>query len=150
MRSSHVQAQIGYPQSKDLQMLNLNEVRLSGRLAEEPTIRTAMLGKISMLLQVAVERNWRDGHDTWHKEVAYVPVTVWDTMADYCGQRLRKGSPVYIEGRLRNDTWRSADGLHHSALRVHASRVQALQRKPANGGAPPRQLELEVIYPEVA
>jgi single-strand DNA-binding protein len=67
-------------------------------------------------------------------EVCFVTVVVWDKMAETANQYLRKGSPVFIEGRLQSRSWEAADGTKRNVLEVRAERVQFLggaQVKPS-------------------
>jgi single-strand DNA-binding protein len=75
---------------------------------------------------LAVNRRHRDSSGKWHQEVTFVPVTAWNSMAEFCEAQLRLGDPVYIEGRLRSDRWKADDGRPRYALKVEASRVQIL------------------------
>jgi single-strand DNA-binding protein len=68
----------------------------------------------------AVTGEWRDVDPT------FVPVIVWGDQAERCGERLQKGVPVHVEGRLQTNKWSGSDGVKRSRLEVVASRVQFL------------------------
>ena len=59
---------------------------------------------------MAVNRRFKDGMGEWREEATFVPVTVWREAAERCRERLKKGSPVYVEGRLRSTSWETKDG----------------------------------------
>jgi single-strand DNA-binding protein len=63
---------------------------------------------------------WKDVEPT------FVPVIVWGDQAERCGERLQKGVPVHVEGRLQTNKWSGSDGVKRSRLEVVASRVQFL------------------------
>ena len=67
-----------------------------------------------------------------YEDPTYVPIIVWGDQADRCNDRLKKGMPVYVEGRLRSNSWQAADGTKRSRLEVVASRVQFLVRVDAS------------------
>ena len=69
-----------------------------------------------------VTGEWKDSEPT------YVPIIVWGDQAERCNDRLKKGMPVYVEGRLKTNSWQSTDGTKKSRLEVVASRVQFLVR----------------------
>ena len=81
---------------------------------------------MSSRIKDQVTGEWRDSDPT------YVPIIVWGDQADRCNDRLRKGMPVYVEGRLRSNSWQSSDGTKRSRLEVVASRVQFLVRVDAS------------------
>ena len=121
-------AVVELPNTDAMQKSNVNEVRLSGRLVEDPAVRTAFVGRAVVDLIVAINRGYRDKTGKWHKQVAFVPVTVWHATSDYPVHGIRKGSAIYVEGRLLTSTWKSLDGKRHSTLKVQATRVRALQK----------------------
>jgi single-strand DNA-binding protein len=67
-----------------------------------------------------VTGEWKDADPT------FVPVIVWGDQAERCGERLKKGLPVHVEGRLQTNKWEGSDGTKRSRLEVVASRVQFL------------------------
>ena len=79
----------------------------------------------------------------WIEEVTFVDVTVWGRTAEVMSEYLSKGSPVFIEGRLKLDSWEGQDGQKRSKLKVICERMQLIgaprsRRRPgrAEGGAP--------------
>jgi len=106
-------------------MPDLNVVVLAGNLTRDPEVRYAPSGDAVGDLHMAVNRKYRsrDGQD--REETCFVAVSVWGRQAETCGQYLRKGSPILIEGRLQYDQWEK-DGQKQSRLRVRANRVQFL------------------------
>jgi single-strand DNA-binding protein len=68
----------------------------------------------------SVTGEWKDADPT------FVPIVVWGEQAERCGERLKKGAPVHVEGRLQTNKWEGNDGTKRSRLEVVASRVQIL------------------------
>jgi single-strand DNA-binding protein len=68
----------------------------------------------------AATGEWKDADPT------FVPVVVWGEQAERCGERLKKGVPVHVEGRLQTNKWEGQDGQKKSRLEVIAQRVQFL------------------------
>jgi single-strand DNA-binding protein len=80
-------------------MPNLNRVFLLGRTTRDPEIRYTPKGVPVVELGLAINRTWsEDGQK--HEETTFVDVTLWGRTAEIAQQYLRKGSPVFIEGRL--------------------------------------------------
>jgi single-strand DNA-binding protein len=75
---------------------------------------------ISRRIKDSVTGEWKDADPT------FVPVIVWGEQAERCGERLKKGSPVHVEGRLQTNKWEGTDGTKRSRLEAVASRVQIL------------------------
>ncbi len=113
-------------QSSPSSMLRLNEVRIAGRLTHDPQVRWSKGDKRIVRLHLALQHPKR--HD-----VTFVPVTVWNHLADHCAKRLSKGHAVYLEGRLRTERWKTPAGQQRSLLAVAASRMQFIT--PASAAA---------------
>jgi single-strand DNA-binding protein len=117
-------------------MPNFNRVILMGNLTADPEVRYAPSGNPVADMRMAVNRRWRgqDGQD--HEETCFVSVAAWGRQAEICQQYLAKGSPLFVEGRLKYDQW-ERDGQKFSKLSVVAERVQLMggSRGGAQGGA---------------
>src|SRR5262249_36426859 len=82
-------------------------------------------------------RSWTGRDGERREETLFIDVTVWDRQAENCCQYLRKGSPVHVEGYLKTDTWDDkTTGEKRSKVRVQAERVQFLDSRRGDGGAP--------------
>src|SRR5689334_19683120 len=117
-----------------LRLLQLNDVRLVGRLTRDPEVRYTAKGQAVARLDVAVNRRYKDGTVEWREEATFVPVTGWPEAAERCRERLKKGSPRYVEGRLRSTSWETKDGQKRSGVEVEAYRMQFLFRATSEEG----------------
>jgi single-strand DNA-binding protein len=108
-------------------MIELNKVFLAGRLTQDPELRYTPSGVAVTTLRLAVNTTFfpRDGEKK--EEVLYIDVVVWQKRAESCVEYLRKGSPVFIEGRIRSRRWEAQDGQKRTAIEVQADRVQFLE-----------------------
>src|SRR5258706_9025203 len=111
-----------------LRLLQMNDVRLVGRLTRDPEVRYTTKGQAVARLDLAVNRRFKDGTGEWRDDTTFVPVTVWREAAERCKERLRKGSPIYVEGRLRSTNWETKDGQKRSGIEVEAYRLQFLAK----------------------
>lgn len=111
-------------------MASLNQVFLMGNLTRDPEIRYTPSGKAVGDLRMAINRRYKtsDGED--RDETCYVGIVVWGRQAETCGEYLRKGSPLLVEGRLQYNEWEK-DGQKFNRLRVVAARVQFMGRPKA-------------------
>ncbi len=115
-------------------MASLNRVFLIGNLTRDPEVRYLPSGSAVTDLRMAVNRQYRtqDGQD--REETVFLTVSVFGKQAEACGQYLRKGRPLFVEGRLKLDEW-ERDGQKQSRLGVVAERVQFLGSGGGGGGA---------------
>ena len=87
----------------NIRLASLNDVKMIGRLTRDPELRYTTGGIPVCHFRIAVGRKYKDRNSSeWKEEVAFVPCSVWRETAERCGQRLKKGSPVFVEGRLRS------------------------------------------------
>lgn len=112
-------------------MPDFNKAMLMGRLTMDPDLRFTPGGAPVANLRMAINRKWKDKDKQEKEEVCYVTVVVWNKSAEACGQYLKKGSPLFVEGRLASKSWEK-DGVKHSTVEVVAERVQFLDHKGGN------------------
>lgn len=108
-------------------MANLNRVLLIGNLTRDPDVRYTPKGTAVTELGLAVNRVYSGENGEKQEETTFVDVTLWARQAEVAGQYLKKGRPVFIEGRLQLDTWDDKQsGQKRSRLRVVAENLQLL------------------------
>ncbi len=109
-------------------MLSINKVMLTGRLTRDPEIRYTGSGQAVMSFSIAVNRRFLDARtNEWREETLFLDCEAWGKMAERLGEVLRKGTPVYVEGRLRPDVWERSDGQKVNRIRVVAERVSPFE-----------------------
>ena len=112
----------------NLRLHTLNDVKMIGRLTRDPELRYTPQGTPVCHFRVAVSRSYKDRNSSeWKEEVAFVPCSVWRETAERCGQRLKKGSPVFIEGRLKSRDWTTKEGQKRFELEVDILKIQFLE-----------------------
>jgi len=115
-------------------MLNLNSVALAGHLTRDPEVRVIGADRSVASFALAINRRYKGQDGELKEEATFVDCEAWGRTAEIIGQYLTKGSPVYIEGRLRLDNWQDKDGQKRSRLKVVADNVQFLgTKRPADG-----------------
>jgi single-strand DNA-binding protein len=108
-------------------MANLNRVLLIGNLTRDPEVRYTPKGTAVTEIGLAVNRVYSGEDGEKKEEVTFVDVTLWARQAEIAGQYLKKGRPVFIEGRLQLDSWDDKQtGQKRSRLRVVAENLQLL------------------------
>ena len=86
---------------------------------------------------VAVNDRRKNANGEWIEEVTFVDVTVWGRTAEVMSEYLSKGSPVFIEGRLKLDSWEDKDGQKRSKLKVICERMQLIGGRGQGGQGGP-------------
>src|SRR6201993_561142 len=120
-------------------MANLNRVLLIGNLTRDPDLRYTPKGTAVTKIGLAVNRVYTGEDGERKEETTFVDVTLWARLAEIAGQYLKKGRPVFVEGRLQLDTWDDKQtGQKRSRLRVVAENMQMLgSRGESEGGSRP-------------
>lgn len=112
----------------------LNEVLLIGNLTRNAELRYTPSGSAVTRFSVAVNERFRDKGGSDQERTHYVDVNVWRELAEACAE-LAKGDPVFVIGRLVNDSWTDQEGNKRYTTRIEGSRVEFLTRGPGTGGA---------------
>jgi single-strand DNA-binding protein len=111
-------------------MASYNKVMLMGNLTRDPEVRYTPKGSAVADLAIAVNRSYTADNGEKREEVTYVDVVLWARLAEIASQYLKKGSPVFIEGRLQMDSWEDKQtGQKRSRLRVVGEIMQMLGGK---------------------
>lgn len=115
-------------------MTSFNRLILVGYLGRDPETRYTAKGKPICTFSIATNERRKDStgepqdHTTWFR------VTLWGSQAERAGQYLRKGQPVYIEGRLRLEEWNDRDGKPRVTLDVQGDVMQFIDNKSEEAG----------------
>jgi single-strand DNA-binding protein len=116
-------------------MASINKVIIIGNLGRDPEVRYAPSGAAMCNVSVATTRNWKDKtsgdkveETEWHRVVFY------DRLAEIAGEYLKKGSPVYVEGRLKTRKWADKDGKDTYTTEIVADQMQLLGGRDGGGG----------------
>ena len=119
-------------------MASFNKVILLGNLKRDPEVRYTPKGSAVCDLGIAINRQYTLDSGEKREEVTYVDVVLWSRLAEIAGEYLKKGRPVFIEGRLQMDSWDDKQtGQKRTKLRVIGETMQLLGGRPpgAGGGA---------------
>jgi single-strand DNA-binding protein len=120
-------------------MPNANKVILIGNLTRDPELRYTPQGSAVAEFAIAVNRKWKNKQTgQMQEEVDFIDIVAWGKTGEICAEYLKKGRPVYIEGRLKQDRWETPEGKKMSKIKVVIEDVQFLGPKEAKQGeAPP-------------
>lgn len=115
-------------------MANLNKVFLIGNLTRDPELRYTPQGTPVSDIGLAINRVWRDPNGEKHEETCFVDISAWGNQAQTIHKYLRKGSPIFVEGRLHFSTWETKEGEKRSKLRVRMENFQFLDSQSSRRG----------------
>jgi single-strand DNA-binding protein len=116
-------------------MASFNKVILLGNLTRDPEVRYTPKGSAVCDLGLAVNRQYSLDNGEKREEVTFVDVVLWARLAEIAGEYLKKGRPVFIEGRLQMDSWDDKQtGQKRTKLRVVGETMQLLGSRPGGSG----------------
>ena len=115
-------------------MANLNKVMLIGRLGQDPEIRYTQSGSAVANAIIATNDYWTDKQGEKQERTEWHSLVLWDRLADLAQSYLKKGSQVYIEGRLQTRNWVDQQGQKHYKSEVVVTTLQFLDTKSSEGG----------------
>lgn len=112
-----------------------NQVIVAGRLTRDPNVAFTQKGQAVCRFDVAVNRRYLDqASNEWKDDVVFVPVVVWAAAAERAKDRLKKGTPVYVEGRLTSSEYTDkATGQVRRSLQITCRRLQILESNFSGG-----------------
>jgi single-strand DNA-binding protein len=126
-------------------MASFNKVILLGNLTRDPEVRYTPKGSAVCDLGLAVNRNYTLDNGEKREEVTFVDVVLWARLAEIAGEYLKKGRPVFIEGRLQMDSWDDKQtGQKRTKIRVVGETMQLLGSRPSGstgGGGESQETE---------
>ena len=116
-------------------MASVNKVILIGNLGRDPEVRYTPSGAAVCNLSLATTRNWK-GKDSGERqeETEWHRVVLYDRLAEIAGEYLKKGRPVYIEGRLKTRKWQDKEGKDTYTTEIIADQMQLLGGREGGGG----------------
>lgn len=113
-------------------MASLNKVQIIGNLGADPEVRHTTNGDQVTSIRVACTEKWRDKASGENREsTEWVSVTFFRKLAEIAGQYLRKGSQIYVEGRLKTDKYTDKNGVEKYTTKVEATELKMLGSRDA-------------------
>lgn len=110
-------------------MKSLNKVQLIGNLTRDPELKFTPSGSAVCTFTVATNRGWTTDTGEKKEEADFTRVVAWNKLAEICGQLLKKGRKVYVEGRLSNRSYQDKDGVTKYITEVVISDMILLDSK---------------------
>ncbi|KKZ52626.1 single-stranded DNA-binding protein [Haemophilus haemolyticus] len=122
-------------------MAGVNKVIIVGHLGNDPEIRTMPNGDAVANISVATSESWNDRNTGERREVTeWHRIVFYRRQAEICGEYLRKGSQVYVEGRLRTRKWQDQNGQERYTTEIQGDVMQMLGARNQNAGSYPSDM----------
>ena len=121
--------------------MSLNRVQLIGNLTRDPEMKQIPGGQVVTTLGIATNFTWKDQSGQPQNKTEFHNVVAWRKLAEICGQFLKKGSKVFIEGRLQTRDWEGEDGVKRYRTEIVADNMIMLDRKGGEMGGGSYQRE---------
>jgi len=113
---------------------NFNKVFLMGNLTRDVELRHTSGNQAVANIGLAVNRRYRTGDGENREETTFVDCEAWGRTAETMAKYLSKGRPVFIEGRLKLDSWQDKEGNNRSKIRVVVEGFQFIDSRGGGGG----------------
>lgn len=112
----------------------INKVILVGNLGQDPEVRYTPAGAAVTTISVATTEAWNDKEGNKQERTEWHRVVFFSRLAEIAGEYLKKGSQVYIEGKLRTNKWQDKSGADRYTTEIMANEMQMLGGRPGSGG----------------
>ena len=113
---------------------SLNRAQIIGNVTRDPEVRMAGSQKVATF-SVATNFSWKDQTGARKEKVEFHNVVAWRKLAEICELYLKKGSKIYIEGRMQTRDWEGPDGVKRYKTEILADSMIMLDKKGAGSGA---------------
>ena len=110
----------------------INKVTLIGNLGRDPEVRHLENGSSVARLAIATNENYRDKEGNWQTNTEWHNVIAWRALADTAEKQLKKGSMVYVEGRLRTRSFKDNNGVEKYTTVIEANVLRSLDKRERN------------------
>jgi len=117
----------------------VNKVILIGRLGTDPDLRYTPSGQAVANFNIATDESWKSKDGQMQDRTEWHRIVLWGRQAEIANEYLKKGSRVYIEGRLQTRNWEDKDGVKRWTTEIVGQTMQFLDSRDAgsSGAAPP-------------
>jgi single-strand DNA-binding protein len=110
-------------------MASVNRAMLVGNLGRDPELRYLPGGEAVATFSIATTEQWKDKSGAKQERTDWHRIEFIGRTAEVCGEYLKKGMPVYIEGRIQYDQWKDKEGVEKTMTKIRGDRMQMLGGK---------------------
>lgn len=114
-------------------MASVNRVMLIGNLGRDPEIRYLPSGEAVANFSIATTEQWKDKNGNKQERTDWHRIEFIGRTAEICGEYLKKGMQVYVEGRIQYDKWTDKEGVERTLTKIRGDRMQMLGGRGGGG-----------------
>ena len=130
-------------------MASVNSCTFIGNLGKDPDMKYTASGEAICNFSIACSESWKDKNTGEKKEqTEWVRISFFGKLAEICGQYLKKGSQVYVEGSMRTRKWTDKDGQEKYTTEIRGNEMKMLGGKPEGGGQRQQSNEYDQTPPQ--
>lgn len=108
-------------------MRSVNKVTLLGHIVNDPELKKTKNGKSVSSFSIATNNEWNDADGQIKRSADFHRIVTWDKLAEIACKHLKKGFPVYMEGRLTNRSYEGKDKIQYYVTEIVASNIHILK-----------------------
>ena len=127
--------------------MSVNKAILIGRLGRDPEVRYTPNGEAVANFSIATDEQWKDKNGERQTRTEWHNITLYRKLGEIAGQYLRKGSLVYIEGRIQSRKYTDKDGVERTAYEIIGNEMKMLGSKSENAGGQENQGSQNQAHP---
>jgi len=121
------------------EMSGVNKVHLIGNLGKEPEVRYLESGKVVANVVIATSESYKDSKGNKVDTTEWHDLEMWDGLAKIAEQYLSKGKMIYVEGKIKSDTWQDDQGNNRKKVRIRVNQMTMLGGQPATQETPKQE-----------
>lgn len=115
--------------------MDLNKAMIIGRLTRDPEVRQTGTGQPVASFGMATNMSWTDKSGQKQDKAEFHNIVAWRGLAEVCGRYLKKGSKIYLEGRIQTRDWQGQDGTKRYTTEIVAENMIMLDSRGSDAGA---------------
>ena len=119
-------------------MASVNKAIILGNLGKDPEMRYLPSGEAVATFSIATTETWKDKSGSKQERTDWHRVEFIGKLAEVCGEYLKKGAPVYIEGRIQYDKWTDKENVEKTMTKIRGDKMQMLGSRDASERQPPK------------
>jgi single-strand DNA-binding protein len=117
--------------------MDLNKVMFIGNVVRDPELRTTPSGQSVASFSIATNLVWKDKNGQQQKKAEFHNIVAWRRLGEIVGQYVKKGSKIYLEGRLQNRSWDDQNGIKRYRTEIIADNMILLDKAGSTGNSQP-------------
>lgn len=115
--------------------MSVNKAILIGHLGKDPEVRYMPSGEAVANVTLATSETWKDKNGEKQEKTEWHNIVFYKRLAEIAGEYLKKGSQIYVEGRITTEKWQTKEGQDRYTTKIVANEMKMLDRKSSGGGS---------------